>query len=142
MIDYLQAVNERLKGTMAELVGMRVTHAESRRLVGELTMRPDLAQPYGYIHGGALMTLMDTAGGLATTLNLEPGYGFLTVEFKINFLRSVREGRVTAEATAVHIGRRTHVWQVTAHDQQGRQMALASLTQLVIELRDEVQSNT
>ena len=49
-----------------------------------------------------------------------------TVEFKINFLRSVREGRVSAEALAVHIGRRTHVWQVTAHDEQGRQLALAS----------------
>jgi 1,4-dihydroxy-2-naphthoyl-CoA hydrolase len=142
MTDHLQAVNERLKGTMAELIGIRVTHAESRRLVGELTMRPDLAQPYGYIHGGALMTLMDTAAGLATTLHLERGHGFLTVEFKINFLRSVRQGRVTAEATAVHIGRRTHVWQVTAYDEQSRQLALASLTQLVIELRDEVGSKT
>ena len=140
MTDQLQAVNQRLKDTMADLIGLRVTHAEPRRMAGEITMRADLSQPYGYIHGGALMTLMDTVGGLATTLNLEPGYGFLTVEFKINFLRSVRQGRVTAEATAVHIGRRTHVWQVTAHDEQGRQLALASLTQLVIELRDEVRS--
>ena len=140
MTDHIQALNERMKGTMAELVGIHVTHAEPRSLVGELTMRPDLGQPYGYIHGGALMTLMDTVAGLATTLSLEPGYGFLTVEFKINFLRSVRQGRVTAEASAVHIGRRTHVWQVTARDEQGRQLALASLTQLVIELRDEVGS--
>jgi uncharacterized protein (TIGR00369 family) len=84
------------------------------------------------------MTLMDTVAGMASALNVGPGEGFLTVEFKINFLRSVREGRVSAEAVAVHIGRRTHVWQVTAHDEQGRQLALASLTQLVIELRDEV----
>jgi 1,4-dihydroxy-2-naphthoyl-CoA hydrolase len=142
MTDYLQAINERLKGTMAELVGMRVTHAEPRRLVGELTVRSDLTQLHGYIHGGALMTLMDTVAGMASTLNLEPGYGFLTIEFKINFLRSVRQGRVIAEAAAVHIGRRTHVWQVTAHDEQGRQMALASLTQLVVELRDEVGAKT
>ncbi len=47
-----------------------------------------------------------------------------------------------AEATAVHIGRRTHVWQVTSHDVQGRQLALATLTQLVIELRDEVAPKT
>jgi uncharacterized protein (TIGR00369 family) len=53
------------------------------------------------------MTLMDTVAGMASGLNLKPGQGFLTVEFKINFLRSVREGRVSAEATAVHIGRRT-----------------------------------
>ena len=142
MTEHIQAVNQRLKDTMADLIGLCVTHAEPRRVVGEITMRADLAQPYGYIHGGALMTLMDTVAGMASTLNLEAGQGFLTVEFKINFLRSVRHGRIAAEATAVHIGRRTHVWQVTAHDEQGRQLALASLTQLVIELRDEVQPKT
>ena len=136
--DYTQAVNERLKDTMADLIGLRVTHAELKRVTGEITVRTDLTQPYGYIHGGALMTLMDTVAGMASALNVGPGEGFLTVEFKINFLRSVRQGRIVAEATAVHIGRRTHVWQVTAHDEEGRQLALASLTQLVIELRDEV----
>ena len=136
--DYTQAVNERLKDTMADLIGLRVTHAELKRVTGEITVRTDLTQPYGYIHGGALMTLMDTVAGMASALNVGPGEGFLTVEFKINFLRSVREGRVLAEATAVHIGRRTHVWQVTSHDEQGRQLALATLTQLVIQLRDEV----
>ncbi len=136
--DYTQAVNERLKDTMADLIGLRVTHAEPKRVAGEITVRTDLTQPYGYIHGGALMTLMDTVAGMASALNVGPSEGFLTVEFKINFLRSVRKGRVIAEATAVHVGRRTHVWQVTAHDEQGRQLALATLTQLVIQLRDEV----
>jgi len=136
--DYTQAVNERLKDTMADLIGLRVTHAELKRVTGEITVRTDLTQPYGYIHGGALMTLMDTVAGMASALNVGPSEGFLTVEFKINFLRSVRQGRIVAEATAVHIGRRTHVWQVTAHDEQGRQLALATLTQLVIQLRDEV----
>jgi 1,4-dihydroxy-2-naphthoyl-CoA hydrolase len=136
--DYTQAVNERLKDTMADLIGLRVTHAELKRVTGEITVRTDLTQPYGYIHGGALMTLMDTVAGMASALNVGPSEGFLTIEFKINFLRSVRKGRVIAEATAVHVGRRTHVWQVTAHDEQGRQLALATLTQLVIQLRDEV----
>ncbi|HEX9441405.1 MAG TPA: PaaI family thioesterase [Roseiflexaceae bacterium] len=136
--DYTQAVNERLKDTMADLIGLRVTYAEPKRVTGEITVRTDLTQPYGYIHGGALMTLMDTVAGMASALNVGPSEGFLTVEFKINFLRSVRKGRVIAEATAVHVGRRTHVWQVTAHDEQGRQLALATLTQLVIQLRDEV----
>lgn len=133
MTDYTQAINDRLKGTMADLIGMRVTHAEPRRMVGEITLRDDLLQPYGYLHGGALMTLMDSLGGMASSLNLAPGQGFLTVEFKINFLRSLKSGRVIAEASAVHIGRRTHVWQVVARDEQGRQLGLATLTQLVLE---------
>ena len=137
MTDYTQAINERLKDTMADLIGLRVTHADPRRVVGEIVVHTRLTQPLGYIHGGALMTLMDTVAGMGSALNVASGEGFLTVEFKINFLRSVREGRIVAEAAAVHIGRRTHVWQVTAHDESGRQLALASLTQLVIDLRDE-----
>ena len=136
-IDYTRIVNDKLKGTMAELIGMRVTEAEPRRVAGELNVRSDLLQPYGYIHGGALMTLMDSLAGMATALNLAPGQGFLTIEFKVNFLRSVRRGRVTGEAIAVHIGRRTHVWQVSAQDEQGRRLALATLTQLVVEQREE-----
>src|SRR5919206_3102046 len=100
-VDYTQAVNQRLKDTMADLIGLRVTHAEPQRVVGEITVRADLTQPYGYIHGGALMTLMDTVAGMASALNVGPGEGFLTIEFKINFLRSVRKGRIFAEARAV-----------------------------------------
>jgi 1,4-dihydroxy-2-naphthoyl-CoA hydrolase len=133
MTDYTQIINDRLKGTLADLIGIRVTEAEPRRLVGEFTLRDDLLQPYGYMHGGALMTLMDSLAGMATSLNLGPGQMFLTIEFKINFLRSVRAGRVIAEAGAVHLGRRTHVWQVVASDEQGRQLGLATLTQMVLE---------
>jgi len=138
MTDNIQAVNDRLQGTMAALLGIQITHADPRRVVGEMPMRADLTQPYGYIHGGALMTLMDTLAGLGSVLNLPPEHGFTTIEFKVNFLRSVRDGLIHAQAMAVHIGRRTHVWQVNAHDEQGRQLALATLTQIVIELRPEV----
>lgn len=136
-MDYAQFLNERLQGTMAELIGVHVTAAQPDRVAGELLMRDSLSQIYGYMHGGALMTFLDTLAGMAASLNLPEGFGFLTIEFKINFLRSVRSGRVTGEATAVHLGRRTHVWQATAHDEQGRQMALVTLTQMVVELRGE-----
>jgi 1,4-dihydroxy-2-naphthoyl-CoA hydrolase len=140
MPDYVQALNDKIQGTMATLIGLRVTYADPRRVAGEMSMRADLTQPYGYIHGGALMTLMDSLAGMGSVLNLPPGHGFTTIEFKINFLRSVRSGQITAEATAVHLGGRTHVWQVTAHDDRGQQLALATLTQIVIELRSEVES--
>ena len=137
MTDYTEPVRARLRGTMAEFIGMDVTYADPTRVAGELTMRPDLSQPYGYIHGGAIMTLLDTLAGMASALNVPVDKGFLTVEFKVNFLRSVREGKVLGEATPVHIGGKTHVWQVVARDEAGRQLALATLTQLVIDLRPD-----
>ena len=135
--NYADALNQVTKGTLAELLGSTITHADPSRVAGRMPMRPDLSQPFGYIHGGAVMTLLDTLAGLGSALNVPSGSAFTTVEFKVNFLRSLRTGTLVAEATAVHIGQRTHVWQVAAHDDRGRQVALATLTQMVIEQRLE-----
>jgi uncharacterized protein (TIGR00369 family) len=129
------AMKRIVQGTLAELLGITLTHASPERVAGFMPMRPDLTQPFGFIHGGAVMTLLDTLAGIGSALNVPPAESFTTVEFKVNFLRSIREGSVTGEAAIVHLGRRTHVWQVVAHDQQGRQMALATLTQMIIERR-------
>lgn len=135
--NYADALNQVIKGTMGDLVGVTITHADLRRVTGQMPMRPNLAQPYGAMHGGAMMTLLDTLAGMGSALNVPSGSGFTTIEFKVNFLRSIRTGTVFAEANAIHIGQRTHVWQVSAHDDHGRQMALATLTQMLIELRSE-----
>jgi uncharacterized protein (TIGR00369 family) len=132
----VDALNQRIRGTMAELLGMRITHAEPRRVAGTFTVRPDLYQPYGVLHGGALMTFLDTLAGMAASINVPTGRIFTTVEFKINLMRSIRAGVFSGEATPAHLGQRTQVWQMTAYDPEGRPLAIAALTQLVIEPRD------
>jgi uncharacterized protein (TIGR00369 family) len=123
------------QGTLAELLGITLTYASPQRVAGAMPMRAELTQPFGFIHGGAVMTLLDTLAGIGSALNVPPATSFTTVEFKINFLRSIRAGSVSGEATPVHLGRRTHVWQAVAHDHEGRQMALVTLTQMLIEPR-------
>jgi uncharacterized protein (TIGR00369 family) len=102
-----------------------------------MAARPDLSQPYGLLHGGALMTFLDTLAGLGASISIPPGKIFTTAEFKINFLRSIREGSISGQAQAIHLGGRTQVWQAAAFDDAGRQLALATLTQLVIEPRGD-----
>jgi uncharacterized protein (TIGR00369 family) len=135
--DLCAALNQRIPGTMAGLLGIRLTEAEPGLVGGTMTARPELSQPYGLLHGGALMTFLDTLAGLGATLSLPPGKLFTTTEFKINFLRSVREGPISGQAQAIHLGGRTQVWQASAFDERGRQLALATLTQLIIEPRGE-----
>ena len=134
--NLVQVLDERLKGTMAELLGMRITYADTQRVAGVFVVRPQLYQPFGVLHGGALMTFLDTLAGFAASINVPPGRIFTTAEFKINMIRSIREGEVSGEATPVHLGQRTQVWQASAYDPAGRTLALATLTQLVIEPRD------
>jgi 1,4-dihydroxy-2-naphthoyl-CoA hydrolase len=135
--EILNAIQERFKGTLADTIGLQFTYADPQHLKAELEITQPIKQVYGYIHGGALMTMLDSIAGAGSALNIKPGESFITIEFKINFLRSAHEGKVRGEATAVHIGRRTHVWQAEAFDEQGRKMAIATLTQMVIEPRPE-----
>jgi 1,4-dihydroxy-2-naphthoyl-CoA hydrolase len=77
-----------------ELVRARIAWSEQRCTAG------------GVMHGGALMALADTCGGVCAFLNLPEGaHGTTTIESKTNFLRAVREGTVTAITRPLHRGR-------------------------------------
>jgi len=64
----------------------------------------------GLLHGGAVMALADSAGGACAFLNLPDGaVGTSTIQSATNFVAGVRDGRVTATATPLHVGRTTIV---------------------------------
>jgi uncharacterized protein (TIGR00369 family) len=123
---------ERFKGTLPELLGIRFVEAEPDRVVAELTIRDALRTVGGALHGGTLMALADTVGAAATVLNLPPGATTTTLESKTNFLAAGRSGTVRAEATCVHRGRRTMVWQTRVTDAGGRLLSLTVQTQMVL----------
>jgi len=111
---------------------VQVIEASSDRILAELSIRNDLRTLGGVLHGGALMALADTVGAAATILNLPPGAGTTTLESKTNFIASGRAGIVRAEATPLHRGRRTMVWQTRVTDERGRLLSLTIQTQMVL----------
>jgi 1,4-dihydroxy-2-naphthoyl-CoA hydrolase len=125
-------IETRLKGTLAELLGIRFVEATAERLVAELTIRDDLRTVGGALHGGTLMAFADTLGAVATVLNLPPGAGTTTLESKTNFFAAGRSGLVRAEAIPLHRGKRTMVWQTRMHDEAGRLLAQTIQTQMVL----------
>jgi 1,4-dihydroxy-2-naphthoyl-CoA hydrolase len=118
---------------LAELMGIEFTHASPDRVVAEMTVRHDLCTRPAVLHGGAIMAFADTLGGVGTFLNLPEGAGTTTIESKTNFIAAAPVGtRVTAEATPLHRGRRTMVWQTRITTAEGRLVALVTQTQLVL----------
>jgi uncharacterized protein (TIGR00369 family) len=117
----------------AELMGIEFTEAAPDRVVAELTVRAELCTRPAVLHGGAIMAFADTLGGVGTFLNLPEGAGTTTIESKTNFIAAAPVGtRVTAEATPLHRGRRTMVWQTRITTAEGRLVALVTQTQLVL----------
>jgi len=131
-MDKGAVINESLKGTLGELLGMRFVETAPERVVAELTIRDELRTVGGALHGGTLMAFADTVGAAATVLNLPPGAGTTTLESKTNFFAAGRSGVVRAEATPLHRGKRTQVWQTRVTDESGRLLSLTTQTQMVL----------
>ena len=93
----------------------------------ELCTRPDV------LHGGALMAFADTLGALGTLANLTEGSGTATIESKTNFISSAPVGaRIVGEATPLHRGSRTMVWQTRITNAEGKLVAMVTQTQLTL----------
>src|SRR5215510_11614682 len=131
-MDKGAALNESLKGTLGELLGMRFVETAPERIVAELTIRDELRTVGGALHGGTLMALADTVGATAAFVNLPPGASTTTLESKTNFFAAGRNGTVRAEATPLHRGRTTMVWQTRITDPSGRLLSLTIQTQMVL----------
>jgi 1,4-dihydroxy-2-naphthoyl-CoA hydrolase len=126
----------RLKGSLpgfARLMGVELTATEHDRIAGRLEVREDLTNGSGVIHGGALMAFADTLGAIGTIVNLGDGAQTTTMESKTNFIAPAPTGTtLTGEATPIHKGRTTMIWQTRITRPDGRLVALVTQTQLVI----------
>lgn len=110
-------------------LGIRFLEVTPERVVAELEVREEVATLGGAIHGGSLMALADTVGAVGT---LATGAKTATAESKTNFFAAARAGRVRAEATPLHKGKRTHVWQTRVTDETGKLLSLTIQTQMIL----------
>ena len=97
-----------------------------------LEWAPGLCTAAGVLHGGVLMALADSAGGVCAFLNLPAGATTATIESKTNFLGAVREGIVLARSRPLHIGKSTIVVETDLFDASGRRVARTMQTQAVL----------
>jgi 1,4-dihydroxy-2-naphthoyl-CoA hydrolase len=124
--------NDRIRGCFPGLVGMRFLEISPHRVLAELTVREEVKQPWGILHGGAIATLLDTAAGAGAVANLQRGQQSVTVEIKVNFIGAVRAGMVTVEAVPLHRGRSTMIWESRVRDAEGRIVAAGLSTHMTL----------
>ncbi len=115
-------------GPISELLGLQITTIEHGRLVIEMESGPAFANPMGTLHGGILTTLADSAMGLAYASTLSEAESFTTLELKINFLKPVWSGRLTAEAELKKGGSTVGLVECDVRDAAGSLVAYAVST--------------
>ena len=128
----------RLTAGLAGLLGLEFTELSGDRVVLRWTVRPELLQPYGILHGGVHCAVIETAASVAAGYWLGDRGQVVGVSNQTDFLRAVREGELTAVATPVHRGRLQQLWQVEIRDQQDRLAARGQVRLQNIEETDRL----
>ena len=127
------SLQERFAGLLPDLLGIAFTEVAPERVVATLRVRPEICTIGGVLHGGAVMAFADTLGAVGAVVNLPSGTRTTTLESKTNFLGAAPAGAsVTGEATPVHRGRTTMVWQTRITLDSGKLVALVIQTQMVL----------
>ena len=111
------------------LLGVEWLSHEPEDARARIEVRDDLKQPYGYLHGGVISSVIDEMCSRCTVIQvLNDGMVALAQTLEVSFLRSVSAGSVNFTGRARHRGKATWVWDVEVTDGEDRLCALAKVT--------------
>ena len=125
-------------GTFEEVIGLQFTEITPDRVTASWTVKPQLHQPYGIVHGGAYCSVIETMASYAGAVWFGERGNVVGVNNTTDFLRAVREGTLTAVATPLHRGRLQQLWQVLITDEQDRLVARGQVRLQNIESADRI----
>jgi len=115
-------VTETPRNLLATL-GFELTEISPDRVVLRWTVTPDQHQPFGILHGGVHCAAVETAASVGGAAWFGDRGTVVGVSNQTDFLRSVRDGELTATATPIHRGRSQQLWLVEITDDQSRLVA-------------------
>jgi 1,4-dihydroxy-2-naphthoyl-CoA hydrolase len=115
----------------ARRLGMTLPEASPDRVVAELAWSPELCTSTGVMHGGALMSLADSAGALVAVLGLAQGQTTATITSTTQMFRPVTSGTVRAVAVPLNRSRTTATVQTSLYNADGKLVAQTTQIQAI-----------
>lgn len=131
----LDNIRELDKGTIMEHVGIEYLEVGEDFLTARMPVDHRTRQPFGILHGGASVVLAESLGSVASILCLDDPDAQRPVglEINANHIRPVAEGWVYGKVKPIHVGRRTHVWQIEITNEAGKMVCVSRITIAIIE---------
>lgn len=101
------------KGTFPGWLGFEILELGPERTIGRMLVSERHLHNVEYMHAGAWTAFSDSVAGWGAARLVPEGYNFTTAEMKMNIFRAARVGdELLALAVPLHVGQRTHVWEV------------------------------
>lgn len=119
-------IGDKSVGPLGDMLGIVSEVREQGRCLMRLEIDEAWLNPNGVLHGGVIYTMVDYSMGGAVQPHLPEGAHCATIEIKINYLSSVREGTLRVESNVVKQGRSIAFVDSKVTDDKGRVVVTAS----------------
>ena len=129
----VQEINGRPKNHIGALLGIEFMEIGEDFVTARMPVDERTHQPYGILHGGASVVLAETLGSVASSMVIDlDKYIGVGLEVNANHLRPVKSGYVTGVCKSLHIGGKTHVWDIKIYNDKGKMNCISRLTVAII----------
>jgi uncharacterized protein (TIGR00369 family) len=119
------------------LLGLELLDVTDETVTAQMTVRDELLQPFGLVHGGVLASIAETLASVGTLVAVVPeGNAAMGLSNQTSFMRPISSGVIHARAMRRHRGRTTWIWDIEISDGDGR---LCALTRMTIAVRPQAQ---
>lgn len=129
----LETLRAIAQNSMAGHLGIEFTEIGPDFISAKMPVNERTRQPMGILHGGASVALAETLGSTASALCVDLDRQFPTgLAINANHLRPVESGFVYGTAKAVHLGQKTHVWEITIVNEDRKPVCVSRLTVMIV----------
>ena len=130
----LEVLNKLSANTMVDHLGIIYTAIGEDYLEAKMPVDHRTHQPLGLLHGGASVALAETLGSVAAMCCLDTSQQYpVGLEINANHIKSVREGFVTGAVKPIHIGKKTHVWEIKITTEKNELVCISRITIAIID---------
>jgi uncharacterized protein (TIGR00369 family) len=138
---YIEAISNVVnQSPYFSLLSMKIKELDWGTSVLEVQLEEKHLQPFGYVHGGAIASVMDAATFWAVFPQVKDGMGLTTVEIKVNFLAPIQKGKLVAQGRCIKIGKTLALGDATIYDAKGNLLGHGTATMMIVrDLRVEGQ---
>ena len=110
---------------------MKVTDLKYGESFLEVDIKRKHLQSYGWVHGGVYAALIDGTGFFAVLSQIEGDKSGATVEMKVNYLSSVKSGKLFAHGRCIKLAKSIGLAEATVKDEAGDILAHGTVTVMV-----------
>jgi 1,4-dihydroxy-2-naphthoyl-CoA hydrolase len=134
----VEALNKFCKNTLSEHLGMQFTVIGEDFIEATMPVDHRTHQPFGLLHGGATVALAETLGSVAAMLCLDESRQICVgLDINANHVRGVTSGTVRGTTRPLHIGKKTHVWEIRVVNEQNDLVCVSRITIAILDKKME-----